>query len=78
MVSNLAMSRSLKKEISNLTMNNFCLCTSLVRFKIESQVGIMVQLKVRQQVCEKIVICGRTFQRNQVLGFIKTQVRQVI
>jgi hypothetical protein len=43
----------------------------LVRFKIESQVGIMGHLKVRQQVCEKIVIGG---QRIQVLDLIKTQV----
>jgi hypothetical protein len=62
------MSRSLKNEISNLlTMKNFY----FVQFKIQNQVRIRDQLKLRQQVCEKIVIGG---QRIQVLDLIKTQV----
>ncbi len=62
------MSRSLKNEISNLlTMKNFY----FVQFKIQNQVRIRDQLKLRQQVCEKIIIGG---QRIQVLDLIKTQV----
>jgi hypothetical protein len=62
------MSRSLKNEISNLlTMKNFY----FVQFKIQNQVRIRDQLKLREQVCEKLFIDG---QRNQVLDLIKTQV----